>query len=97
VSLNTGIKRRHKLVINLKTTGVPADFATTRDNLNLDNVYTNYLTLDYSSQPLTLLDTKYDLNWQSKYYFFAIPQTAIDNNPKLEQNNTWGGAFDPLK
>jgi hypothetical protein len=95
--LNTGIKRRHKLVINLKPTGVPADFATTRDNLNLDNVYTNYFTLDYSSQPLTLLDTKYDLNWQSKYYFFAIPQTAIDNNPKLEQNNTWGGAFDPLK
>ncbi|WP_220472606.1 RagB/SusD family nutrient uptake outer membrane protein [Spirosoma foliorum] len=43
------------------------------------------------------MDTKYDVAWKPEYYFFAIPQTAIDNNPKLIQNNTWGGAFDPLK
>ncbi|RZK34838.1 MAG: RagB/SusD family nutrient uptake outer membrane protein, partial [Hymenobacter sp.] len=91
------IKRRHKLIINLKTTGVPADFATTRDNLNLDNVYTNYFTLDFTSNT-TLLDTKtYELSWQQKYYFFAIPQSALDNNPSLVQNNTWGGSFDPLQ
>ncbi|GAB3949200.1 RagB/SusD family nutrient uptake outer membrane protein [Spirosoma harenae] len=85
-------KRRTGVTINLKTTGVPADFATTRDNLNLDQVYTDYFTIAFKQ-----LDTKYDIAWKPEYYFFAIPQSAIDNNPKLIQNNTWGGAFDPLK
>jgi hypothetical protein len=84
--------RRTGVTISLKTTGVPADFATTRDNVNLDLAYTNYFTLEFKS-----LDTKYAINWKPEYYFFAIPQTAIDNNPKLIQNTTWGGAFDPLK
>ncbi len=84
--------RRTGVTINLKTTGVPTDFATTRDNVSLDAAYTNYFTLVFKS-----LDTKYAINWKPEYYFFAIPQTAIDNNPKLVQNNTWGGSFDPLK
>ncbi|KAA9345445.1 RagB/SusD family nutrient uptake outer membrane protein [Larkinella humicola] len=84
--------RRTGVTINLKTTGVPADFATTRDNINLDLAYTNYFTLEFKP-----LDTKYAINWKPEYYFFAIPQSAIDNNPKLIQNTTWGGAFDPLK
>lgn len=85
-------KRRTGVTINLKTTGVPTDFATTRDNVNLDLAYTSYFTLVFKS-----LDTKYAINWKPEYYFFAIPQQAIDNNPKLVQNNTWGGTFDPLK
>ncbi|MEZ0542176.1 RagB/SusD family nutrient uptake outer membrane protein [Fibrella arboris] len=84
--------RRTGVTINLKTTGVPADFATTRDNVSLDLAYTNYFTLVFKQ-----LDTKYAINWKPEYYFFAIPQTAIDNNPKIIQNNTWGGTFDPLK
>lgn len=84
--------KRTGVTINLKTTGVPADFATTRDNVSLDKAYTDYFTLTVKP-----LDTKYAINWKPEYYFFAIPQTAIDNNPKLIQNNTWGGAFDPLK
>ncbi|WP_311182073.1 RagB/SusD family nutrient uptake outer membrane protein [Hymenobacter volaticus] len=85
-------KRREALIITLKTTGVPADFATTRDNLDIDQVYTNYFTL-----APRVLDTRYAINWKSPYYFFAIPQQSIDNNPQLIQNNTWGGAFDPLQ
>ncbi|GAB3996877.1 RagB/SusD family nutrient uptake outer membrane protein [Spirosoma daeguense] len=84
--------RRTGVTINLKTTGVPADFATTRDNVNLDQAYTNYFTLTFKQ-----LDTRYAIAWKPEYYFFPIPQSAIDNNPKLIQNNTWGGAFDPLK
>ncbi|QHV99964.1 RagB/SusD family nutrient uptake outer membrane protein [Spirosoma endbachense] len=84
--------RRTGVTINLKTTGVPADFATNRDNVNLDVAYTNYFTLAFKQ-----LDTKYSIAWKPEYYFFAIPQSAIDNNPKLIQNTTWGGAFDPLK
>ena len=84
--------RRTGVTINLKTTGVPADFATNRDNVPLDLAYTNYFTLVFKQ-----LDTKYAIAWKPEYYFFAIPQSAIDNNPKLIQNTTWGGAFDPLK
>lgn len=85
-------KRRTGVTINLKTTGVPADFATNRDNVSLDIAYTNYFTIVTKQ-----LDTKYAINWKPEYYFFAIPQSAIDNNPKLVQNNSWGGTFDPLQ
>ncbi|UFH52679.1 RagB/SusD family nutrient uptake outer membrane protein [Spirosoma sp. KNUC1025] len=84
--------RRTGVVINLKTTGVPADFATNRDNVPLDSAYVNYFTLTFKQ-----LDTKYAIAWKPEYYYFAIPQSAIDNNPKLIQNTTWGGAFDPVK
>ncbi len=40
--------------------------------------------------PITMLD-------EDKYSFFGIPATYLDRNSKLEQNNTWGGTFDPLK
>jgi hypothetical protein len=85
-------KRRTGVTINLKTTGVPADFATNRDNVSLDVAYTNYFTIVTKQ-----LDTKYAINWKPEYYFFAIPQSAIDNNPKLIQNISWGGGFDPLQ
>ncbi|WP_375433723.1 RagB/SusD family nutrient uptake outer membrane protein [uncultured Hymenobacter sp.] len=90
-------KRRSGLIITLKATGVPADFATTRDNLNIDQVYTDYFTIT-----TRVLDTNTastfpnGINWKPEYYFLALPQAAIDNNPELVQNNTWGGAFDPL-
>ena len=34
---------------------------------------------------------------EDKYSFFGIPSTYLERNSKLEQNNTWGGTFDPLK
>ncbi|MBK6283842.1 MAG: RagB/SusD family nutrient uptake outer membrane protein [Draconibacterium sp.] len=42
------------------------------------------------AMPITMLD-------EDKYSFFGIPATYLDRNSKLEQNNTWGGTFDPLK
>jgi hypothetical protein len=98
-------KRRQGLIITLKTTGVPADFATTRDNLDLDFVYTNYFTL--TTTPTSNVPTVRDLDsnssfptgilWRPEYYYFALPQQTIDNNPKLAQTNGWpGGSFNPL-
>ncbi len=29
------------------------------------------------------------------YYFFPIKKAEIDKNPKLEQNQGWGGNFNP--
>ncbi len=32
-----------------------------------------------------------------QYYFYGIPKSRLDRNPKLLQNNNWGGTFDPLQ
>lgn len=90
-------KQRHKLVMTLKTgAGVP-DFATFnsqpyRDAVNLDQAYSEYFNFDFTQSV-----DPYDYNWQSNYYFLPIPQAAINNNPNMQQNNDWGGSFDPLK
>lgn len=94
-----GIKRKGVL-INLKTgTGIPTasqfsdpNNANYRDKVNLDQAYANYFTIEFKD-----LDTRYTLNWQPSYYFFGIPNSTIANDPKIIQNNNWGGAFDPLK
>ncbi|MEA5257822.1 RagB/SusD family nutrient uptake outer membrane protein [Arcicella aquatica] len=83
-----------KVVIALKTTGVPSDFAATRDGLKLDDIYTNYFTVTITPNALM---TRNAIAWKPEYYYFAIPQAAINNNPLIIQNNTWGGAFDPLQ
>jgi hypothetical protein len=87
-------KRRRRVEIALKTTGVPSDFtSTSRDNVNLDKAYT-----DYFDVTLKDIDTRTTLKWDSKYYFFALPQQAIDNNPSLKQTLGWpAGSFDPLQ
>jgi starch-binding outer membrane protein, SusD/RagB family len=87
-------KRRTGVTINLKTSAISAaEFAAKRDGMNLDSVYRQYFEIVPKS-----LDTKYTINWKPEYYFFAIPSTALTNNPKLEQNIGWpSGTFDPLK
>jgi len=94
--LNIAIKRRTGLTITFKPTAtVPANtFAATRDGLNLDNLYANNFTLTVKN-----VDTNTKpLSWkEDEYRFFGIPQSAIDNNPKLLQNNKWNGTFDPLQ
>jgi hypothetical protein len=87
-------KKGSKVVISLKTTGVPADFATTRDALTLDDVYTKYLTVTVTENALM---TRPAIKYSPTYYFFPIPTGAINNNPKIVQNNTWGGVFEPLQ
>ena len=32
---------------------------------------------------------------QESYYFFPIQERKILENPNLEQNNNWGGKFNP--
>ncbi|MFD2720667.1 RagB/SusD family nutrient uptake outer membrane protein [Hymenobacter monticola] len=90
-SLN-GLKRTG-LTVTLKTTA-PSDFATTRDTRNLDDVYTNFFTLTSKALEATPISTN-GIRWDAKYYFFPIPQAAIDNNPQIKQNIDWGGNFEP--
>jgi hypothetical protein len=87
-SVRTGI------TIDLDTAAIsPSDFAAARDTMNLDEAYSKYFTIQSK-----VLDTKYKIDWQPNYYFFAIPQQSIDNNTKLLQTKGWpGGTFDPLQ
>ncbi|MFC4674087.1 RagB/SusD family nutrient uptake outer membrane protein [Dysgonomonas termitidis] len=32
---------------------------------------------------------------EESFYFFPLQQTVLDENENLEQNNTWGGTFNP--
>lgn len=80
--------------INLNTSQIdPNKLAEERDGMDLDELYTKYFTFEQRD-----MDTKFLINWQSNYYFFALPQQAIDNDPLLLQTAGWNnGTFDPLQ
>lgn len=88
-------KRRLGVTITLKNTGTKTDYILgTRDvsaNTNLDAIYASSFTVTTKQ-----LDT-YNIAYQPGVYFFGIPTVSLNNNINLVQNNTWGGAFDPLK
>lgn len=39
----------------------------------------------------------YRFNLDNNHWFYPIKKDDLDRNSKLEQNNEWGGIFDPLK
>jgi starch-binding outer membrane protein, SusD/RagB family len=41
--------------------------------------------------------TGYQFNVSTSHYFYPISQTDLNRNSKLEQNNEWGGSFDPVQ
>ncbi|HEY4324852.1 MAG TPA: RagB/SusD family nutrient uptake outer membrane protein [Mucilaginibacter sp.] len=88
-------KERSGLTIVLKNNSSASDYLLqTRDALataSIDSVYNTYFMLSVKA-----LD-KYQLNFQPADYFFGIPTSTINNDPNIQQNNTWGGPFDPLK
>jgi hypothetical protein len=88
-------KRRLGVTIALKNTGTGTDYILgNRDasaNTDLDALYTSSFTVTTK-----VLDT-YNIAYQDGVYFFGIPTASINNNVNLQQNNTWGGSFDPLK
>jgi hypothetical protein len=100
---------RNRLRIVLKTgAGIPTAAAlkdpassSYRDVQNLDNMMANFFTTirnnnHDASNSTTKLDAN-PINFKTEYYFFPIPLQAINNNPNLNQNNNWGGTFDPLQ
>ncbi|WEK17713.1 MAG: RagB/SusD family nutrient uptake outer membrane protein [Candidatus Pedobacter colombiensis] len=83
----TGLRMRLKIGAGIPTSD---QLENTRNTLNLDDIYTNYMELE------TQVKDGANINWKPEYYFFAIPDGALNNNTKLKQNNTWGGPFNPL-
>jgi hypothetical protein len=88
-------KMRNGIVVTLKNNNSYTDYITTTRDASaassLDNLYTGSFAVS-----LKPLDT-YNLAVQSADYFFGIPTNSLQNNVNLQQNNTWGGPFDPLK
>jgi len=95
--LETTLNGKKRLAVNiaLKNTLVYTDYIlNTRDaaaSTNLDAFYAANFTVTTKA-----LDS-YDIAYQAGVYFFGIPTASIQNNVNLQQNNTWGGAFDPFK
>ena len=88
-------KKRSGMIFTLKNNNSYTDYIIgNRDalaNASLDDLYSNYFTVSTKT-----LDN-YNINYQPSYYFFGIPTASLRNNSNLQQNNTWGGPFDPLK
>jgi hypothetical protein len=106
VSTLNGTKRQGISII-LKPNGSNSDYLlNTRDTAairSLDAVYTNYFSavpviIGTSSKPgeLKYLDAA-AIAYQAADQFFGIPLATITNDPNIQQNNTWGGPFDPTK
>ena len=102
-----GTKRTGLTIALNYVKGTTTDYlALTRENLvntmGLDYVYNNYFNGSATQSPTIPGQTIVNLDsspiaYQTADYFFAIPPTAIQNDPALLQNNTWGGPFDPTK
>ncbi len=87
-------KARYGITISLKNAPATDYALATRETASLDDLYTNTFEVKVNRK----LDTKYSLNWQNNYLFFAIPPNTISNDPAIVQTNGWDlGGFDPLK
>ena len=57
----------------------------------LDNINIVWNRFSYKVVPTD----RQDIAVKDEYYIYGIPKEVLDRNPKLEQNNNWGGAFNP--
>lgn len=79
-----GLPQRHGLAIVLKP-GQP-------DVKPLDDINIVWNRFSYKVVPTD----RQDIAVKDEYYIYGIPKEVLDRNPKLEQNNNWGGNFNPL-
>ena len=103
-TLNGTYRQSLVISLNVNTSSYTDYILTTRDGLasaSLDNVYNTYFTSSTVSgnvipaiAPKNIDNTP--IAYQTADYFFGIPTASLQNDPNLVQNNTWGGAFNPL-
>jgi len=62
------------------------------DDINNQSVWSRF-----TPKIIENIEGTYTFNVQDKYYFYAIPKGHLDKNPNLEQNQAWGGTFNPLE
>jgi hypothetical protein len=84
-------KRRHRMYSNLL---IPQDnFMSIKDQVNWDQDYSTYFKDTFDE-----LDKTHVINFRDNYYFYAIPNSHLERNSKLEQTQGWeNGTFNPLE
>lgn len=82
-------KDRYFHGLRFEWNGTAANRPTGLEDINtIAHMFTVTENQDY--RQIVMLD-------EDKYSFFGIPKSVLDRNSKIEQNNTWGGTFDPLE
>jgi len=79
------LPQRHGIGIELKA-GYP-------DVQPLDDINTIWNHFTYTVMPTD----QSDILLPDQYYIYGIPKAVTDRNPQIQQNNNWGGNFDPLQ
>lgn len=83
--------RRHGILPKLKVS--ITEFEELKDKINIDKDYTTYF-----KDSIVVLDQKYAINFQNNYYFYAIPNSHLERNSKLQQTQEWdNGTFNPYE
>ncbi|MDR2384156.1 MAG: RagB/SusD family nutrient uptake outer membrane protein [Tannerella sp.] len=84
-------KKRHRVYSTLL---IPQDeFLNVKDNVDWNQDYFTYF-----EDTIDEIDKTNAINFRDNYYFYAIPNTHIERNSKLEQTQGWDdGTFNPLE
>lgn len=77
--------QRHGLAVTLKSGET--------DPEPMDDINKVYNKFDYT----VITTDAANLSIPDKMYFYGLPYSFLQRNPKLTQNNNWGGTFDPLQ
>jgi hypothetical protein len=89
--------RRYGRFANLVEGLTPDEFAAIRNQItDWDAEYSTYFV-----DELELLDIQFEINYQSHYCFYGIPNNHLQANSKLQQTQGWpdngSGLFDPYE
>lgn len=83
--------KRHGVMPKLRIS--QADFDKVKDKVDYDKDYAVYF-----KDSTIVLDKKFDIDFKSNYYFYAIPNKHLETNSKLKQTKGWdNGDFDPYQ
>lgn len=83
--------KRHGVMPKLRIS--QADFDKVKDKVDYDKDYAVYF-----KDSTIVLDKKFDIDFKSNYYFYAIPNKHLETNSNLKQTKGWdNGDFDPYQ
>ena len=80
--------------IAINPDGTDMDLNTARAKINNNELTTGDFRYVIHQVPYTEAAER-EFVIEETYYFFPIQKSNIDENPNLEQNNNWGGTFNP--
>lgn len=80
--------------IAINPDGTDMDLNTAREKINNNELTTGDFRYVIHQVPYTEAAER-EFVIEESFYFFPIQKSNIDQNPNLEQNNNWGGTFNP--